>query len=72
MLVVNCQKLHCPHCHTMTLDRVETETTRCECFAMSEASMSDCPFEQRWGYGFEASYTIRLPRRPLGETIGRN
>lgn len=67
----NYQKLFYQHYYTMTPDGVETETTRRECFAPPEDPTPGCPFVQRWWYDVEANYAVRLPRSPLGETLGK-
>jgi hypothetical protein len=66
----NYQKLYYQRYYTMTPDGAETETTRRECFAPPE-ELPEYPFIQRWWYDPEAGYAIRLPRSPLGETLGK-
>lgn len=67
----NYQKRYYQNYYTMTADGLETEVSRRECFAPPEDPTPECPFIQRWWYDFEASYAIRLPRSPLGETLGK-
>jgi hypothetical protein len=67
----NYQKLYYQHYYKMLPDGTETEVTRRECFAPAKDPTPDCPFSQRWWYDPEASYAIRLPRSPLGETLGK-
>jgi hypothetical protein len=67
----NYQKLFYQHYYTMLPDGAETEVSRRECFAPGEEPTADNPFIQRWFYDPEASYAIRLPRSPLGESLGK-
>ncbi|NLI13927.1 MAG: hypothetical protein GX425_15225 [Peptococcaceae bacterium] len=67
----NYQKLYYKRYYKLLPDGTEKEVTRRECFAPAEEPTPTNPYKQRWYYDPEASYAVRLPRSPLGESLGK-
>lgn len=67
----NYQRLYYQHYYVMTLNGMETEVTRRECFAPAEEQTEVNPYKQRWYYDPEASYAVRLPRNQMGDDLGK-
>lgn len=67
----NYQKMYYQHYYKILPDGTEKEVSRRECFAPAEEPTPTNPYKQRWYYDPEASYAVRLPRSPLGESLGK-
>jgi hypothetical protein len=67
----NYQKMYYQHYYKILPDGTEKEVSRRECFVPAEEPTPTNPYKQRWYYDPEASYAVRLPRSPLGESLGK-